>query len=250
MKVDINDIIPTLQEIQNQQGDLKLFLVIGLIVILTILFIYIKYFTKSIAEEASKKSLSLFESKLSENLQTQIGLFFRDESLRTNLLSHIGIQSIDKKLECWKELQKMYFKYQKIWNFSKDTQSKEYVDLDNELEEIRTKFFIETVYIGYFLSQKMIKLNSLMRNNIRNKRTEVAYSGNNYQLYNENKLQYVLKQQHENEQKISELMYKVEKWIIDKLHSDQTIENFEFTKEQLEQIKKEREKKFENIENS
>ena len=47
--------------------------------------------------------------------------------------------------------------------------------------------------------------------------------------------------------KISDIMYEIEKWIIDKLHSDQTIENFEFTREQLESIKKERELKFDTI---
>jgi len=57
-----------------------------------------------------------------------------------------------------------------------------------------------------------------------------------------------LTRQQDNEGKILDLMYEIEKWIMDKLHSDQTIENFEFTKEQLEQIKNERKKKFDAIE--
>ena len=231
MKVDIKDIFEALQKVQDQQGDLKLFLAIALIVLLAILMIYLKYYTKSIAEEASKKSLSKFESNLSEKLQTQMRLFFRDDNVRTNLLTHIGTKSIDKKIECCQTIQSMYFKYQSSWNFSAETDINEFVKLDTELGELRHKIFNETIHIGYFLSQKMIRLNSLMRDNLRNKRTEFIYSGNNYQPHNENRLQGTLTRQQDNEGKILDLMYEIEKWIMDKLHSDQTIENFEFTKE-------------------
>ncbi len=247
MNVEAKDIFELLEKVQNTQGKLSLLIVIGLTIAIGVLITYLKYATKSIAEEASNKSIALYESNLSEKLQTQIGLFFRDENVRNNLLTHIGTKSIDKKIECWQIGQKMYFKYQKSWSFSETTDVKEFVDIDNELNEIRTQIFTETIHIGYFLSQKMIRLNSLMRENLRLRRTELAYSGNNYQPYNETKLQNTLNRQQENEQKISELMYEVEKWIIDKLHSDQTIENFEFTKEQRDAIKKERETKFETI---
>jgi hypothetical protein len=249
MNIEAKEIYELLEKVQNQQGNLQLFFVIGLIVLLGLLITYLKYATKSIAEEASKKSIALYENNLSEKLQTQIGLFFRDENVRNNLLTHIGTKSIDKKIECWQTSQRMYFKYQKTWSFSDSTDVKEFVELDNELNEIRTKIFIETIHIGYFLSQKMIRLNSLMRENLRQKRTEFVYSGKNYQSYNETKLQSTLNRQQENEGKISDIMYEIEKWIIEKLHSDQTIENFEFTKEQLEAIKKERETKFETITN-
>lgn len=247
MNVEAKDIFELLEKVQKTQGNLSLIIVIGLIVVIGVLMTYLKYATKSIAEEAANKSLALYESNLSEKLQTQIGLFFRDENVRNNLLIHIGTKSIDKKIECWQTSQKMYFKYQKSWSFSETTDIKEFVAIDNELYDVRTQIFAETIHIGYFLSQKMIRLNSLMRDNIRLHRTELAYSGTNYQQYNETKLQNTLDRQQGNEQTISELMNEIEKWIIDKLHSDQTIENFEFTKEQLDAIKKERERKFETI---
>jgi hypothetical protein len=247
MKVDVNEIFELLEKVQNQQGDLKLFIVIGLIIVIGILITYLKYATKSIAEEASKKSIAQYESNLSEKVQTQMGLFFRDESVRNNLLTHIGTTSLEKKIECWQVSQTMYFNYQKSWSFSQETDIQEFVKLDEELGKVRQKIFTETILIGYFLSQKLIRLNSLMRDNLRQKRTEFAYSGTNYQIYNETKLQNTLNRQQENEGKISDIMYEIEKWIIDKLHSDQTIENFEFTKEQLEAIKKERETRFETI---
>jgi hypothetical protein len=50
-----------------------------------------------------------------------------------------------------------------------------------------------------------------------------------------------------NESKITELLYETELWIMNKLHSDQTLERFEFSKEQLEKIKAEREKHFETL---
>lgn len=245
--MDTKEILELLGKVQSKQGDLSLLIVIGLIVAIGILITYLKYATKSIAEEASNKSIALYESNLSEKLQTQIGLFFRDENVRNNLLTHIGTKSIDKKIECWQTSQQMYFNYQKSWSFSELTNVEEYLNLDKDLNDIRTKLFIETIHIGYFLSQKMIRLNSLMRENLRQKRTEFAYSGKNYQSFNETKLQNTLNRQQENEVKISEIMYEIEKWIIEKLHSDQTIENFEFTREQLEAIKKERETKFETI---
>jgi Ulp1 family protease len=226
---------------------LSLLIIIGLIVAIGVLIIYLTYATKAIAEEASKKSLASYESKLSEKLQTQIGLFFRDENVRNNLLTHIGTKSIDKKIECWQTIQKMYFKFQKSWSFSDSTDLKEFVEIDSELNDTRTQIFTETIHIGYFLAQKMIHLNSLMRENIRLRRTEFSYSGQNYQSFNDIKLQNTLNRLRENEQTISELMYEIEKWIIEKLHSDQTIENFEFSREQLDQIKKEREMKFETI---
>lgn len=247
MKVEIKDIYELLEKVRDTQGNLSLLIIFGLIVAIGVLITYLKYATKAIAEEASKKSLASYESKLSEKLQTQIGLFFRDENVRNNLLTHIGTKSIDKKIDCWQTSQKMYFKYQKSWSFSDTTDVKEFIDIDNELNDIRTQIFTETIHIGYFLSQKMIRLNSLMRENLRLRRTEFAYSGKNYQSFNETKLQSTLNRQQQNEQTISELMYEIEKWIIEKLHSDQTIENFEFSREQLEAIKKERETKFETI---
>lgn len=244
MKVDIKDTYELLQKVQDQQGDLKLFIAIALIILIGIIFVYIKYYAKSIAEEASKKTLAKFESNLSDKLQTQIGLFFRDENVRTNLLTSIGIKSFEKKIECWQTIQSMYFKYQTSWGFSEDTEVEKYEELDKALNEIRLNIFKENVYIGYFLSQKMIRMNSLMRNNLREKRAEFIFSGKNYQPHHENRLQRLLNKQQTNEVHINDVMYEIEKWIMEKLNSDQTLDKFEFTKEQLEQIKNEREKKF------
>ena len=49
------------------------------------------------------------------------------------------------------------------------------------------------------------------------------------------------------ETNISDLLYETEQLVITKLHSDQTIEKFDFTKEQLEKIKEERNKQFSTI---
>lgn len=78
-----------LEKVQNQQVDLKLIIVIGLIIV--ILITYLKYATKSIAEGASsKKSIAQYESNLREKVQTQMGCFFRDESDLNNLLTYLG----------------------------------------------------------------------------------------------------------------------------------------------------------------
>ena len=72
------------------------------------------------------------------------------------ILTHIGIRSIDKKIECWQTIQSMYFNYQKSWDFSSETDVNEFVKLDSELGELRHKIFNETIHIGYFLSQKIL----------------------------------------------------------------------------------------------
>jgi predicted nuclease with TOPRIM domain len=66
--------------------------------------------------------------------------------------------------------------------FSEATEIKEYTDIDEKFSELRTKVFNETVYLGYELSQQLIRLNSMMKEGLRLKRTEHAYSGSKYQL--------------------------------------------------------------------
>lgn len=247
MKIDIKDIFDLLTKIQNEQGNFKVFIVIILIITIGLLIIYLKYFTKSIVETTAKKSIAEFENNLNEKLHTQLGLFFRDDNVRNDLLSYIGKKAIDKKIECWQTIQSMYFKYQKSWTFSDETKIEEYVELDNELTEIRKIIFVETIYLGYYLSQRMVHLNSLMRNNIRLKQTEFRFSGNNYQPHLDSKLQSTIDKQSINETEINNILSEIEEWIIKNLHSDKTIENFEFNKEQLEIIKKEKDMKFDNF---
>jgi hypothetical protein len=248
MKVDYQTLLDELNKIQDQKGDLMVFIAILMIIVIFILITYLKYKTKSIAEEASQKAVAEFENNLADKLQTQIGLFFRDESVRNNLLTSIGNKSIEVKISSWQTLQRMYFQYQKSWNFSNKTEIEEYTQIDNALFENRETTFINTVYLGYFVSQKMIRLNSLMRENVRLKMSELFHSGNNYEPHKEKKLTDYLDRQSTNEQTISDLLYEIEKWLIDNLHSDQTVDKFEFTKEQLDYINQERQKKFEKIE--
>ncbi len=247
MKVSLKDLQELLQSIDSKLGTWGIILFLTVIIVVFLASIYYKYYVKAIAEENSKKAIEEFKNQLSKNIQTQMGLFFRDENVRNNLLSTIGQKSFEKKIECWQFIQAQYFKYQKTWNFDSSTDIKEYTDIDNDLSDLRIKIFNETIYLGYDLSPKLLRLNSLMREGLRQKKTELAYSGNNYQLHLETKLQNNLDQQHDVEQKIIELLYDVEKWIIDKLHSDQTIDKFEFTSQQLEVIKAERLKQFETI---
>ena len=243
MKIDYKDIEKILQNL-NYWG---ISLLVALIVLSFISFTYLKQSFKLAAEENYKKTIESFKSELAKSLQTQIGLFFRDESIRNGLLQNIGQKSFDKKVECWQSTYKLYFLYQKSWSFSQDTDIKEYTEIDNKLSELRTTVFNETVYLGYGLSQKLLRLNSLMREGLRLKKTEFAYSGTNYQYFLEPKLQPNLRIQSSNESKMTDLLYETELWVMNKLHSDQTIEKFDFTKEQLDKIKDERQKQFENI---
>ena len=90
MKIDSKELLEALSRIQEEQGNFQLYIAILLIIILAVLFWYLKYFIKSVAEETSKKSAAEFESQLSEKIQRNIGLFFRDENVRTNLRLNLG----------------------------------------------------------------------------------------------------------------------------------------------------------------
>jgi hypothetical protein len=247
MKIDLKQVFDLLTEVENKLGTWSAVLLIVLVVVFIVTCIYLKYFIKSSAEESSKKTIEEFKNQLNKSLQTQIGLFFRDESIRNSLLISIGQKSFEKKIEYWQLTQSLYFEYQKIWSFSEDTNINDYVELDNKLNGLRIKLFNETVYLGYELSQNLIRQNSLMRENVRLKRTEFVYSGKNYQPYHETQLQSTLNRLSNNDGKITESLSEIEKWIMTKLHSDQTIDKFEFTTEQLNKIKEERNRQFDNI---
>jgi hypothetical protein len=247
MRVNLKDILDLIKEIEQKLGMYSVILFFALLIFSICIFLYLKYSLKSLAEEASKKSIVAFKAAIDKSIQTQMGLFFRDDNVRNELVKNIGQKSFDKKIECWQLLYNLYFEYQKSWNFDQDTDVKDYIEIDQKLGEARTKVFTETIHLGYELSQKLIRLGSLMRDGIRTKRTEFMYSGINYQHFTESKLQANLSRQQEIETTISALIYEVEEWIITKLHSDQTLEKFEFSKEQLEKIQAERKKQFDSI---
>lgn len=50
---------------------------------------------KAIAEENSKKAIEEFKNQLSKIIKTQMGLFYRDDNVRNNLLSTIGQKSFE-----------------------------------------------------------------------------------------------------------------------------------------------------------
>ena len=241
MKVDLETILKELNRVQETQGDLYVFIAIGLIVDIGVLITFLKYRTKAIAEEASKKSIAGYESNLAEKLQTKIGLFFRDEAVRNNLLTHVGTKSIDTKIDLWQKLYNLYFIYQTSWNFDASTNIEEYSKIDKELNELRNEILKNTIYLGGELSVRMIRANSLMRDNLRNKRTVVHSSAFSNTCQVEMNMQ-------NNEQKLSEHLTAIEKWITSKLSTDQNLEKYEFSDDQLEKIKNERDKKFDTLE--
>jgi hypothetical protein len=115
MKIDYKDI----EKILNNLNTWGIVLLAALIVLTFICFTYLKQTYKSAAEESYKKAIEAFKSELSKTLQTQIGLFFRDESVRNSLLQNIGQKSFDKKVECWQAIHNAYFLYQESWHFQK-----------------------------------------------------------------------------------------------------------------------------------
>ena len=217
---DFKHLYEILENIQTGQWSIPsiMALLVG-----TLLFCYFRKKAESIAQLSAEKALEKFKMDLSNGKD----FLFRDEKIRAELLSHVGKLSIDKKLECWQETSSSYFLYQTSWNFGQDTKIDSYQKIDTVLKNIRENIFTNTVYLGYDLSNKMVHLNSLMRNGLRYRR-----SGNGRDV----------------EDEIIELKSHIEKLLIDSLHSADNIEKYDFTEEQKRKLEELENIQFDNIE--
>lgn len=187
-----------------------------------LLIIFFKKKAEVLAELSAEKSLEKFKNKLS----TGKDYLFRDEAIRINLLSYVGEKSIDKKIECWALCYADYFNYQKSWSLDVQNNKGEFILIDNKLAETREKLFIDTIYLGWDLSQNMIHLNSLMRTQLRNK---IHSNGNDC------------------EEEITNILHETEKLLINTLHSSDNIEKYDFNDQQKIQLNELSQKQFENI---
>ena len=198
---DLKRLYDILEKIQMGQWSIPLVftLILGVLI-----FYYFKRKMESIAQLSANKALEKFKIDLSNGKD----FLFRDESIRIELLSYVGRLSIDKKIECWRETLSSYFLYQKSWEFNTETSLDSYQRIDSALNEIREKIFVNTVYLGYDLSQDMIRLNSLMRTSLRNRR---------------------IGGERDFESEITEKIYSIEKELINLLHSADNIEKYDFS---------------------
>lgn len=216
---ELEQIYAILEKIQTGQWSIPL-------IIVCVVGLFSFFFFRSKIEKIAQLSSDKVLEKLRTDLSNGKDYLFRNESIRTDLLSYVGKLSIDKKIECWHETSNSYFIYQESWCFDKDTTIDKYQKIDSTLSDVRKKIFANTVFLGYDLSNDMIHLNSLMREGLRSRRT-----GHGRDV----------------EDEIAEIKNSIEKKFIETLHSSDNIEKYDFTDEQKDVLEELEKKQFDEI---
>ncbi len=210
---------------------------LGALLIFTVLVIcVILYFFKkrieSIADEISKKAVTEFGKKLD--------LAFRDEALRIDLQSHLGKTSIDKKLTLYEEVYSLYFDYQKSWTFKKETPQEDIRALWSKILQMRQKIFLNSIYLGGYLTDNLLKavisMHTLLEDKVANINNPLikyfpSYVHSDKTLFSE-------------EERLGEYLDKSRTWLYENLLTDQNIRMYDFTDNQKNFLREEREKIF------
>lgn len=153
-----------LTKIQEEQGDLKLFITLILIISGILIYVFTISRLKAVAELSVNKALEGYKSDLQQKLieqerflEAKIALAFKNEGVRTNILAELGKKASLIKIELWQELFQFYFDYQKSWSFKLDTPIEEWEPIYKKYEELRHKCFFNKIYLGSELSQRFIR---------------------------------------------------------------------------------------------
>lgn len=238
---EVEKIVKTLEKIQTVFGLTGVVVIITLVVVGFLIYKYLVKSVESVAEEASKKSLVNFQNTLDDKLETKMKLFFRDENIRVGINSHFAIKSIETKLQIWMETHQLYFDFQKTWHFNKAELDDKIEEYDQKYQNNRERIFLHSVYLGGFLTSKLITLNSSIRSAIRTQ-------------YQKNHLANPIKDEPRIEtirrgylDRVEEILPEVETWINTNLVVDHNSKMWDFSKEQLETISEQRNEKFDAL---
>jgi len=196
------------------------------------LFAILYFFYKridNISEEISNKALSKFDKK--------IDLLFRDESIRSSLRRQLAQDSIKKKLEFYENIYSLYFEYQKSWLYNDSTTDEEMNELLRKILKVREDIFINSIYLGGFLTDKLIKAVVNMHADLRRKMNEVKKPGAKVESTD-----YVMILLNELEL--------ARNWLQTNTFPDQTLKEFEFSNEEIETLNEEKKKLLEGIDTS
>jgi len=238
---DVEKAVKTLNEIEKVFGLLGVIIVISIVLTGYLIFKWLDKSVEKMAEEASEKSLAKFQSTLDKRLETQVRLFFRNEDVRNSISSNYAIKSIDKKLEIWNETYKLYFEFQGTWHHNTEELDAVIETFDKKFQANRDNIFLNSVYLGGFMTSKLITLNTSIRQALRKK-----------YLYNHLAFQQRDGQRVENERKIfldriEAILPEVEQWITANLTIDHSSKMWDFTAEQLKVIEEQNKQSFEDI---
>ena len=207
-------------------------------------FIYLKKSIEKLAEETTEKSLKKFQNSLDETLAAKLKLIFRNEEIRNAISSNFAIRSIDTKIQIWMETYGLFFEYQMTWNFKSDELFNMLKVLDEKLGNNRKNIFINSVFLGGFLTAKLIRLNSSLREIIR-KKSQL----NQTPCLNPTGQQNLQAAFNKLNDTIPIILSEVEKWMNENIAVDHDSKMYNFTSEQQSIINEETKKTFDRLPN-
>lgn len=203
---------------------------------ISLIFVYFKSRIEKIAEEISIKALKTFE--------TQQSLAVRDENIRQELVLYQAKKSIDKKLELFEDVTKLYFKYQNTWELLKDVKanSEEIQIIWTEILDMRRKIFLNNVYLGCPLTDSLLKSVVSMWSILERRLQEEKYKDlEKFGIYS-----YKDDDLFKSETELGDYLSKSEKYIRDYLYSNQNIKQYDYTEEEKAFLEKEKSKIFQS----
>ena len=191
-------------------------------VVLFGIFALLTFFYKridKIAEEISNKTLVKFDKK--------VQILFRDEVIRSSLRVQLAQDSIKKKLDFYEKIQKLYFEYQRSWLYTKETPEKEINELFKKILNAREEIFINSIYLGGYLSERLIKTVRNMYADLDWRIKEIKSIRQKYDSINYAML-------------VTDELELARKWLQENVFPDQTLKEYEFTKDEIKTLNEEK----------
>lgn len=226
--MNLKDTYEVLEAIKKAYGPyLATLMFITLLVIVVILYFF-KNKIEKISDEISSKSIKKFETKLELSL--------RDEVIRKELVIRQGLKSIEKQLEMYDLVYKLYFHYQNIWEWSKNIQkyNDEIQKLWTEILETRRILFLNSIYLSGELIDYLLTSVITMWNLVEQRCSENNYP-TIYKKYNNQEMQTFKK-----ESQLGEYLNKAEKYIRENFYTSQSIKHYDYTDEQKNLLESEK----------
>jgi hypothetical protein len=139
--MNFNTVFDYLKVITISSSVIELFLFIG--------FVIVNYLFRKSIDAQFEKSLEKFKVEM----QKYMDLTFRDEEARTSIISNTVICADAKRLELYQDVYKMFFRIMYshdiiISERDRTKQEEMIIKLHNDINNIRTELFVNSVYLG------------------------------------------------------------------------------------------------------
>lgn len=252
-EIDPSEVMKALERAEKMYGKWGVLITLAFIVGLFLLGLFLYFRTKGIAQldidkslakyqsnldESVKKSMADYESKLGLELQSKIGVMFRDESIRNDALSHVLKDLYKIRLDIWKKVYASYFEYQKCWNWTlAEFKEIDYKKQYEDLIKLREKVFLHEVQLGEELTFHIIRINTHIRENLTNRVGQIKNP--NEAIYQSERLRI--------EELINNHLEEAKRILKEMFSTNKSIKDFELKAEHLEVLNNERKKGFEGV---